>query len=417
MKYLRRNLHLSPLELQKLQLKKLKAIVSYAYDNVPFYHQKFDLAGVKPFDLVSLEDLTRFPVITKQEIQSAPPESLIARNPVPYVKRSTSGSTGIPLTVAIDKTRVAFENVIWLRALFANGFSIRDKMVVINDPRNFPKSKSVLQKFGIMRSKYVSIFDDAKSLASACRSYKPDIIKGYPSSIELLARELNKVNDYKARLIFTSAEVLDPITKKLLNSISQDGFLDNYACSEFSLLAWECRKHEGYHINADSVAMEFISDGEAVASGESGEIICTSLSNTATPLIRYKIGDRGVPVEDKCSCGVTLPLMKIVEGRTDDFLIATDGHKVPPTIFFPYPFESFDDVKGFKVIQETKNKLRFQLVVTDDFSKKNSLQKATSELKSVFGADMNIEFEFLSNLDKGQSRKLRKVISLVSKEE
>jgi phenylacetate-CoA ligase len=218
-------------------------------------------------------------------------------------------------------------------------------------------------------------------------------------------------------LIFTSAEALDKGTKKILNLVSQNGLFDYYACSEFSLLAWECTNHQGYHINADSVAMEFIRQDEAVDYGESGEVTCTSLSNTSMPLIRYKIGDGAVPSDEQCSCGVTLPLMKIMEGKIDDFLVATNGTKIPPTIFFPFPFDSFNDIKRFRVIQETKNKLRFQMVVTEDFSKERTLEKATDRLKKVFGAGMDIEFEFMPDLDKGGSRKLRKVLSLIPKEE
>jgi phenylacetate-CoA ligase len=361
-----------------------------------------------------LHDLTKFPTVTKEEIQSAP-EPLIANNPPPYVKRTTSGSTGLPLTIAACKTQVILENLIWMRALFANGLRIRDKMMVINDPRNFPGNKSFLQRFGVMRSNYVSIFDSAESLAAAYIKYQPDIIKGYPSSIELLAQELLTKRTTKPRLIFTSAEAMDSPTRELLNSVAQIGVIDNYASSEFSLMAWECSKREGYHINIDNLAMEFISENEAVEPGESGEIVCTSLSNTAMPLIRYKIGDQGTPATDQCSCGVTFPLLKTIEGRIDDFLVSTNGTKIPPTIFFPFPFDSYQGIKAFKVIQEAKNTLKFQLVVTQDFKKGEKLEKATFEMKKVFGDDMDIDYEFLTTLDDGRPRKRRKIVSLLPK--
>jgi phenylacetate-CoA ligase len=218
------------------------------------------------------------------------------------------------------------------------------------------------------------------------------------------------------RLIFTSAEVLDNESRKLIQSVFGSEVFDNYACYEFGLLGWECQHHMGYHMNVDSVIMEFVKDGEPVTEGEGGEIVCTSLLNRAMPLIRYKMGDIGVPLAESCSCGVTLPLMKMMMGRADDFLTTIDGKAVPPTVFFPYPFEEadFGVIAQFRIIQESSDKLVIYIALQDGFHDEDKvLQNAERRIQKLFGEGMQVEFKIVSELKRDPSGKLRKVISRV----
>jgi len=156
-------------------------------------------------------------------------------------------------------------------------------------------------------------------------------------------------------------------------------------------------------------------DGEAVEPSERGEIVCTTLINHAMPLIRYRIRDVGVSVEEQCSCGITLPLMKIMEGRADDFLVATDGRIIPPTVFFPYPFENVEGIRQFRVIQERRDKLTIQLVAKETFLSNEVLEKARREIHKLFGEDMQVESKIVSKIERDSSGKLRKIISHVHK--
>lgn len=412
---LRKNLRLEPSSLQEMQRKKLRAIIKHAYENVPFYHKKFDSAGIRPDDVKSVADLSKFPVTTKSEIQASSLEDIVARNigVNRCIKRFTSGSTGIPLTIIVDKRAVDFEGAVWFRALFENGLRLRDRMAIIIDPRSFPKKRSHVQRLGITRRNYISIFDDAERQLALLEKYKPDVVKGYPSSLAILADVCNQNEDaVKPRLVFTSAELLDSGSRKLISSVFEAELLDSYASYETSLLAWECHEHMGHHINVDSVVVEFVNNGWTVAPGERGEIVCTSLVNYAMPLIRYSLGDVGVPVEEQCSCGRTLPLMKVVEGRVDDFLTALDGRIIPPVVFFPYPFENLEGIRQFRVIQERRDKLTIQLAATERFLNDNQvLEKARREVQKLFGEGMQVEFQILEKINRDHTGKLRKIIS------
>jgi phenylacetate-CoA ligase len=106
-------------------------------------------------------------------------------------------------------------------------------------------------------------------------------------------------------------------------------------------------------------------------------------------------------------------MMKLVEGRADDFLTAIDGRIISPTVFFPYPFKDFGDIRQFKVIQEEKDMLMIQLVLKGRFLAEGVLESARKEVQRVFGEKMRVEFEFLDELPREPSGKLKRVVSKI----
>jgi len=401
-----------------LQLKQFRALVTHAYAHVPFYHRKFRAAGVRPEDIQSFDDLRKIPVTTKFELQACAPRDLVASgvDVRSLVKRTTSGSTGVPFALFLDGGVEDFYAAVWLRAMFQDGLRVLDRMAVIADPRGFPRGRSVLQRLGLAERRYVSIFDSAARQMALLRGFKPDVVKGYASSLHILANEFGDVaREVGVRLVFSGAELLDAASRKRISSAFGGELFDFYGSSEFSLLAWECKTHNGYHINADSVLMEFLDDaGEAVAFGESGKTICTGLFNRVMPLIRYDLGDVAVPIDGECACGISLPLVKIVEGRADDFLVAADGRLISPTVFFPYPFESVDWIKQFRVIQESRKRLVIQVAPKKAVENQSRIiEAAERKLHELFG-NLEVKFEFMENIPLDSSGKFRKVISRIN---
>jgi len=128
-----------------------------------------------------------------------------------------------------------------------------------------------------------------------------------------------------------------------------------------------------------------------------------------------KIGDTGMPADEKCSCGRRLPLMKVVEGRVDDFLVTTDGRIVSSLILFPYPFEGVPGIKQFKVIQEKKDKILIQLAVGNDFPKNTARvwEKSVEAIRKIFGKSMQVNFQVVEKIARDPSGKVRKVISRI----
>ena len=412
----RRNLFLSSKDLEEMQVKKIRRLLTFAYDNVPFYHEKLRSAGIKPIDVQRVEDIRKIPATSKTELQRTPLNKIVARdvNIEKCVKSRTSGSTGLPLTTLASQKTDRFNGTMIYRAYFRNGMRLRDRMAIVKDLSSHPvQYRSWVRYLGLMRTNYVSVFDDPRMQIRFLNREKPEIIESYPSSLAIIADFYEDLVTVKPRLVFTLGEFLDRRSREIITRVFRTDLYDYYASSEIGLISWECQRHLEYHINADNVLVEFIGeDGECLAPGEKGEIVCTNLFNYEMPLIRYCHEDIGVAVNGNCSCGVKLPLMRIEGGKKDDFLLSVNGRVIPPTIFFPYPFEDFGKIRQFKVIQEKRDMLRIQLVTNAELDP-TVFDKATKEIRRVFGKDMQVEFEIVDQLAKDPSGKLTKIISKI----
>ena len=410
---LRNNLFLETPELKELQWKKLKLLLRHSYENVPFYHRRFDRAKIKPEDIRTLKDLSKIPLTTREELQKSPTEFITARNMYlgECVKTNTSGTTGMPLNLLLDKRTVDYGNGLWIRAYLRNGLRILDRMAVITHPSRFTK-KNRLQYLGV-RTKYISALDEPENQINILEKYRPEVIKSYSSPLTELARILeHRSLHIKPRLIFTGAEVLNRRARNLISSSFGTEPLDHYGTSEFSLVAWECKEHVGYHINADSVLIEFLEGGEQVAAGERGEVVCTGLNNYAMPFIRFTDGDIAVPTDEECSCGVKLPMLESIEGRESDLLMALNGRLISPWQFFPYPFDDYVGITQFKITQDRKDRLILQLIIEKDVFDMARLEKARLEIQKLFGEEMQVNFEIVNKLEKDRTGKMRAISCL-----
>jgi phenylacetate-CoA ligase len=411
----RQNLFLDYEARNQLQLKKFKRLLFFAYNNVPFFNKKLKNAGLRPEDIRTLDDIGRIPCTTKAELQRTSMNELVATN-VNFencVKNFTSGSTGYPLVTLAGKRTNDFDGSMWLRASLLNGMRLRDKMITIKDLSAHPyEYRSAVEYIGLMKRRYASVFEDSRKMLAYFKIEQPDILQGYPSSFIIIASFHRSLVDIKPRLIFTLGEFLSKMDKKLIENVFHAEVFDYYGSSELGLISWECKEHTGYHINADNVIVEFVDNEEVVSQGETGEIVCTNLYNYEMPLIRYRQGDVGAAVSDECTCGINFPLMLLNGGRKDDFLRATNGKVIPPTIFFPYPFEDVEKIRQFKVIQDRKNSIIIQLALCGSMDS-SLLLKARENIQRVFGQDMEVKFEVLESFKRESNGKLRKIISLI----
>lgn len=390
-------------------------MIKHAYENVEFYHRKFDSLGIKPSDVKTGGDLAKFPVTTKSDVQKNFGQ-MIARG-VEMRKceiATTSGSTGRPLTVVLDNHDSDFRWAISLRQLFECGGKVRDRQVQLRwwQPKQ-PNHKSFFERMGFLNQYWLSIREPIEKITQEIERIRPNIVTSYPSFLRILINESKKKKiEIYPRLVFSLGEVLDINCRALITSTFGAKVIDCYGCIELGDLAWECPDNPSYHMNADCNVIEFIRDGEPVASEERGEIVVTSLVNRAMPLIRYDIGDIGVPHDEQCSCGRGLPLMKLIEGRCDDFITLPSGRILSPLSFHEDPYYyPIPGVTEYMVIQKKRDQIKVQLVTEDGHSQKTIANRVTRRLGEIVEG-VSIEVEFVEKIER--LRKLRNVISKVS---
>jgi len=279
--------------------------------------------------------------------------------------------------------------------------------------RTIFRSQNGSKNLGIFSPRWISAFDPVEKQVEFLQEFKPDVIGGYTSSILLLAQAVEKrgITDIAPKAVITTSELLDPSTKEYIDSVFNVRTVDHFGCVELNRTAWECSEHAGYHIDVDAVVMEFISGGEPAAPGERGEIVYTGLYNYAMPLIRYKIEDIGVPSDEVCPCGRGLPLMKLIEGRSDSFMQAPDGRIFSP-IIWTLIMRQIPGVGQFKAIQERKDLVRI-LVVRDQAFTEATVGQIVHDVQEAMGEEVHVGVEVVEEIPKDKSGKVRCAVSKV----
>ncbi len=416
---LQKNLRRSRPELRAIQRAKLKALIHHAVAHVPYYQDLFSAAGIQPSDIQGVEDLDRIPTTSKLKLQSLTREEVLCRRVAveDCVKDVTSGSTGIPLHVYFSREDYAIRSLIFIRTFMESGYRLTDRQAIVCDTRFVSDKKYWFQNFGIFRKKYIPVQDDLNRQIEILRRYRPDYIHGYPVSIGAIANEMLQrgLDDISPKMVCAGAELLSRKTRETINRAFGVNMVDTYATVESGMIAWECSERRGYHINIDSIVIEFLHNGRPALPGERGRVVITNLHSFAMPIIRYELGDVCILSDEVCACGSEFPLMSIVEGRVDD-MIYTPGGKVVSPNSMTNVMEAVEGVSQFRIIQEERAKLLVQLVKGRGFSQKTP-EAAVGLLEELVGNEMDVQVQLVDEIPKEHTGKVRAVISKVPKDQ
>jgi phenylacetate-CoA ligase len=355
-------------ELARIQLAELNKTIDHAYRRVPFYHRLYDSAHVAPSSITELDSIGRLPVVKKSYFRETPLQDRTASDTDirACLPLSTSGSTGPRVSVLEDPHSAAYRDALNLRFLWAYGVRPGDRVcsVTLNPAGGTGPYLRLADRcglYGFLRrnlSKQVSLATDIQNHAQFFSAERPDVIIAPPSYYTALARFCENAGKHLTfRIVVSSYEMLDHSTRRLIEDKFEAEVFDHYGTEEAGPLAWECPTHSGYHINGDSLIMEFLRDGEPVANGEPGEVHVTSFHRQATPVIRYFTDDIAVPVSGDCQCGRNLPMLRNIEGRIEDFILTTDGRYISPLVVV-YCLWSLITRGQYRIIQESDLSIR-----------------------------------------------------------
>ena len=396
-------------EIERLQNRNLRVLLKHAYESVPYYRRIFRERGLTPSDIKYLDDLVKLPTLTKADIRKNFGD-LISRifprgNLIPY----QSGGTGDPVDFYITKESLSWEIAAEFRAYGWAGYRLGDPCFVIwGSPPDLSKYRSMISRFTrvfqniLIVDAYLMTDEVLSRYASLLKKFTPRIIRGYAHSVYMLARYLleKNIGYVRPKAVITTAETLLDLRRKSIEEAFGCPVFDYYGSREVGAIAAECKEHNGYHISAENVILEFTREGETVAAGEMGEILVTNLRNFGMPFIRYKIGDVGRPSGDVCSCGRGLPLLSSIEGRTIEFLRVYDkqsGRIVPVS---PGVFEislGHLPLKHYRIYQENLKKIVVKAVKDKGYSQEHT-DFLSRYVRNYFGDEIVIEIEFVDYL-------------------
>jgi len=326
---------LSTKELDELSFTRMKKILEYSYKNVKFYKNFFDSHGVKPSHVHAPDDLRSFPVLEKRHIQDNL-QQLVSKSfcTEDLVLDRTGGSTGTPIEYYYSKKRNHSRKAATWRH---NGFidwHIGDKTAILwgssrDSPANTMRRR--LRNLLIDRNMFLDMagFEPTAMVEfdKQLKRFRPKVIQAYAGAIGLFARYLREkaIRPFSPKAIVTSAEMLTPENRILIEETFNAPVFNRYGSREFSIIASECTERDGLHVMQEGLYIEIMKNGRHVEAGETGELVITDLLNFGMPLIRYRIGDAACWKQGGCKCGRGLRRLSDIAGRTTDFLVGSRG--------------------------------------------------------------------------------------------
>ncbi|MCX7831530.1 MAG: phenylacetate--CoA ligase [Actinobacteria bacterium] len=328
--------------IEKIQFQRLKRLLCYVYENVPFYRQKFDEYGIKPEEFKEIEDIKKFPFTHKDDLRNSYPYNMFA---VPLKKivriHASSGTTGQVTVVGYTKNDIEVWSNLMARTLVSCGVTEDD---IVQNAYGYGLftgglgfhygaekiGATVIPMSGGNTKRQVRVMKDFKTTVLTCTpSYSLYLA-------EVAEEEGIDVEELNLRVGIFGAE---PWSEEMRKEIEEKLHLrahDIYGLSEVMGpgVAVECEERNGLHIFEDHFFVELINPqtGEYVKEGEVGELVITTLTKEGIPVIRYRTKDLVSLNYEPCPCGRHFVRMSKVLGRSDDMLIIRGVNVFPSQI-------------------------------------------------------------------------------------
>jgi len=389
-------------DLEQLQLERLESTLNRAYLNVPFYHRKFNELKIDIDKIRSVEDLRRLPFTIKNDLRDNYPYGLFAV-PLREVVRihASSGTTGLSTVVGYSRNDLKTWSNLVARVLTAGGLTSDD---VVQNAFGYSLftggfglhygaerlGASVIPISSGNTSRQIKIMQDFKTTALVCT----------PSYALLIADTINEmgisINSLSLKYGMFGAEPWSEAMRQEIQNKLKIIATDNYGLSEVMGpgVAGECMERNGLHMNEDHFLFEIINPDtlEPVPDGEVGELVITTLTKEAFPVIRFRTRDLTRIIPGPCPCGRTLRKMARVMGRTDDMLIIK-GVNVFPSQIEAVLFDIEGTEPHYQIIVDRKGPM-------DDVTVKVEVQE------SIFFDEMKKQAELVDTIKRRLSSEL-----------
>jgi phenylacetate-CoA ligase len=393
-------------ELARYRRDRLNRILRHAHVHVPFHRRRLDTAGYDPAREWDIADLRRLPVLEKEDIRGRQ-SSLIATDAdqASLRRKRTGGSTAVPLRVAIDPEGwnrkyaatwrhnrwAGFEPGEWLGLVWGNEpppEGIRAKL------RRF-----TYERFFALDTLHMTEANMQRFLAE-CRERKTRFLMGHAHSVYLLADFCRRcaVRDVAFDGVITSAMVLRPAERTVIEEVFAAEVFDRYGCEELSIIASECERHEGLHLHAEGLIAEVLAGGEPAPDGTFGDLVLTDLVNMGMPLLRYRVGDVAAVHPEPCACGRGLPRLTEIRGRTADFLHTPEGNRVFGISVLDTMMIHIEGIRQTQIVQNRIDELIVRLAVDPERFGAHGEAELRRELPKYFGPRMHYRFEFVERI-------------------
>ncbi len=411
---------LSPAEIERLQLDGLQRLLTQAYEQTGYYRRVMDDLGMRPQDVSGLTDLQRLPYLNKPLIREHQ-DDLKARDAGPLKRFNTGGSTGQPLIFFVGKERISHDVAAKWRATRWWGVDIGDpELVVWGSPVELGAQDHLRDlRDRLLRSRLMPAFEMSPAkldrYVAQIVAFRPVMVFGYPSSMALIARHAERLGtdlgSLGVKVAFVTSERLYDEQRDDIERVFGCPTANGYGGRDAGFIAHQCPEG-GMHLSAEDIIVEIIdAGGRVLPPGEAGEVVVTHLATGEFPFIRYRTGDVAVMDTGRCPCGRGLPMLKEIQGRTTDFIVARDG-TIMHGLALIYVVRDLPGIESFKIVQESLEFTRVLIVPGENYQRGND-QTIVTGFRQRLGAEVEIRIDHVARIEPERSGKYRYVTSQV----
>lgn len=412
-------------QIEALQLERLQKTIKYAYENVEAYKAKLDQARIKPNDIKNLDDAVKLPFTTKEDFRQNYPYGLFALNVKSLARiHASSGTTGKSTIVGYTKKDLETWSNLVARLAACAGVGSDDIVHIAFGYGLFTGGFGLhygLEKLGATVIPVSS--GNTKRQIQLIMDLKPTVLVCTPSYAlhiaETLKKEGNDINNVSLKIGLFGAEPWSEQLRKKIEGAMQIKTYDNYGLSEVMGpgVSAECAYQNGMHIFEDHFYAEIVDPQTLlpVKDGEYGELVITTLTKEALPVIRYRTRDITKLDKSKCLCGRSMARMSKPIGRSDDMMIIR-GVNVFPTQIEEALFNIEGVMSAYQIIlekEEALDKVTLLVEVTENIffdemkKQRMMLEKIKHELKTLLGIELEVKLVEPYSLERSEGKAKR----------
>lgn len=410
---------LSLAEMEALQVRALRALLTHAQANVPYYRELFAKVGFDPRGLTRREEIRVIPVLTKDIIRERYDDLVAPAHRGLNFEKGTSGSTGVPLKFEHCADSNAWREATRIRGYRWAGYRVGGPTFHYWGQAAPPAGKKGAQirlDRALKRDVFVdSMQSDEASMLRAVellRKTRPACLVVYTQSCALWARFIldRGLRDWPDIPVVCGAEAVLPHDREVLAGAFGPQIFETYGSREVMLMAAECSAHAGMHLSEENLLLEITKDGAPLPAGESGDVLVTDLHNYGFPFIRYANGDLATMHDaTPCACGRGLRRLKSVEGRRADTLMDREGKPIPGLVFHVLFGDARKQlVSQFQAVQKKDGSITVRIVRGPGWNE-DAFKSIRTRLEGYLRGTP-LEAEFVDTIPLGPSGKRRTIL-------
>jgi phenylacetate-CoA ligase len=407
-----------------LQSQRVRRIVRFAWREIPFYREAMSSAGLRPEAFRTAEDLARLPLIRRNEVISNPAQFCPSRRRLSSLRLESSGTSGLARHYDYEAAAIflslahGYRQRLALSSILGQARGYREAVIARKDGvarqiREFYETHSWLPARWDLRRIQLSPGETFLQILGRLEEFRPDVVWGYGGHLGAFYRWLSRQNaaGHLPKAIVYGGDRMVDADRTLIEEQLGVPVFSFYQAVESLRIAFQCEVRQGLHLSLDQIAVRVIDgSGRDLGPGDSGEIVISNLTNRATVLLNYCLGDVVTLGRGPCPCGRSLPTLERIEGRADDLVLLPDGSALHALSILP-GLQAVPGVVQVQLVQEELRRFLLRVVCSDGADWALVLGGLSAPFIASVGNDATLRIERVPRIAPDSGGKVRAVIS------